>query len=261
MINHKSVQVLIDNIQPDTDLNRGLRWVKSLGLDLWTDVSIKWLGEHNVSIKLENYAFTTYILQQAIFGTIGDFNYWEEDGEIKWPDLSAADWFKVIRHEKPLYEMNLPELREQLWKAAIDFMPTFEIPDIYTLEWWNKLSEVYGNDPLRKRETLLWIILTDLGFPNLPTPNRGCIDYNIILAFRYLKIIVGYNGSSFGIKEETDLRFECLSVIEQVLDARPDLSISDLDSLLYKFGKYIQHTVSREEWEPFFCYRPGCFYY
>jgi len=261
MLNQDKIQELIDNIQPDTDLNKSRRWVKPLGLDQWTDTSSEWLGKEETLPSLENEAFASYTLQQAILGTIGNFNFWEEEGVIKWSGVDSSDWFKVVRIEKSIWDMNLPKIRKIFWDSAIENMQKFPIHKIYDESWWNRLTELYGHDPLKKRETLLWIILTDLGFQNLPIQNKGCIDYNIILAFRYLGIVIGYKGNIFNLREETELRFECLHVIESILKARPDLSISDLDSLLYRFGRYIRCVEPPEHWDQFFCYRHGCYFY
>lgn len=256
MINQEKVAKLIKNIQPDINLNRSFRWIKALGLD-------KWGGpDEDLNNIPTNKSLAAYAIQQAVLSSIGNFNFWEKDGKIAWPGLSSNDWMKVIRFEKPIEEMNLVEKRKELWDKAVHFMSDSELTnDIHDNIWWEALAIVFGGDPLAKRETLLWITLSDLGFTQMHLPNAGCIDYNIILALRYLEIITGYEGNIFDKTEETKLRFECLHVVEQILKERQDLNVSDLDSFLYKMGRYIRYEFPREIWDPYFCYRIGCFYY
>lgn len=256
MINQKKVSELIHQIQPNTDIYRGLRWIQPLGLD-------KWVGpDDDLNDIPANETLANYTIQQAILGSIGNFNFWEEDGKITWPGLTSDDWFKVVQLEKSIEQMNMAVKRKELWNNAIEFMTDLNLIEIiYDPIWWAALSAVFGGDPLKKRETLLWVILSDIGFSGIPLPNTGCIDYNVILSLRYFGAITGYEGNIFNLIDETKLRFECLEIVKQILIERPDLTVSTLDSFLYDAGKYIRNAIPREEWDPYFCYRFGCFFY
>lgn len=253
MIKQKKVKELIKNIKPLPD--RAHIWIPLLGIDQWTEPHFE------ISDIRSNEALQKYVIKQSILATIGSFNFWEMDNTITWPDLGTEDWFKVVKNEKPIEEMNLVGIRKYLYNLALDFTEISDLPkDIYSEIWWTTLSAVYGGDPLRKRETLLWIILNDLGFVGMPLPNKGCIDYNTILMLRFFGA-VECKGNVFNILSETKLRYECLSVVEQILNARIDLTPSQLDNFLYSAGRQIRHEMPREYWDPYFCYRLGCYFY
>ena len=63
----------------------------------------------------------------------------------------------------------------------------------------------------------------------------------------------------FDLEEETRLRWECHSIIEKLIE---DLKIneSELDGRLFGLGRKIRKQP-REEWDKYFCYRFGCYYY
>jgi hypothetical protein len=220
------------------------------------------------------------IIEQAIYGSIGQFNFWEDttivgEGVIAWAEnRNSSNWYAFIRDDRvgcwgsmaEKHKLNLIDKRLSFLSDAERF-----IKDSGDLEkcikdpvWWNALSAVFGGDPLKKRETLLWITLTDLGF-KVPEQKRGCIDYNIILLFRYLGLIKGYAGNIFTLYEETKIRYECLTVINYILghskQHKLGLTISNLDAWLWAEGRKLRRSLPREVWDPSFCYRFGCFFY
>lgn len=205
------------------------------------------------------------IIERAILSCCGNFNYWEVDGKIEWPEnLNGQSWFDVIMDRRDINTMNLPKLRSDILGTTRVFLQQnfYSIHSIYSIRspyWWADLSKAFGNDPLRKRETLLYIILSDLGFKDIYCPNVGCIDYNLIVALRYHGIIEGYAGNTFNISEETNLRTECLVVCQEILKRYPELNVSKLDNVLYTEGRCIRHT--EPDWESHFCYRFGCYFY
>ena len=203
-------------------------------------------------------------MRLAIRATIGNFNFWEgPEGRITWPEgLGGSAWFEVATGKRSVKEFNLSPLREAFlivgeafWKNTP--LSIHETP-IQNPSWWTRLTECYGNDPLRKRETLLYIILYDLGWDAVP-PMQGCIDYNVIIALRHKGIITGFDGNEFNETEETLLRMECLVAIMNILNIRQDLTISMMDQELYLGGKWIRKHDPN--WEKHMCYRPGCYYY
>lgn len=202
------------------------------------------------------------IVERAIKAAVGNFNYWEQEGQIKWPaGLNGASWFDVVMGRRNIKTLNLVHRRRVLLARAETFTMNHPLHEDAMLSkwWWHELTAAYGYDPLRKRETLLWIVLNDLGFKNLPVPNMGCIDYNVITAFRHLGIVIGFEGNMFSEDSETQLRTECLTAIMYILQWRSDLTVSTLDDCLYNLGKKIRHE--EPDWEKCFCYRFGCYYY
>jgi hypothetical protein len=240
MIDNDELEKLTRNISVKVDYNRTEVWKSLLDINPMSD--------------------DDFILKRAILGAAGQFNYWEEDGKIVWPAISSDDWFKVVTGKKPITEMNLCLKRTEIYVTVSDFLKNNQIC-VMDPVWWDSLSFVFGGDPLRKRETLLWIMLTDLGYENLPAQKKGCIDYNIMLFLRFSGVIKEYGGNIFNLYEETKLRTECLEVIERILDKRKDLTIQKLDSFLYFSGKEVRHIMDMHFWEPYFCYRLGCFFY
>jgi hypothetical protein len=210
------------------------------------------------------------VLRQAACGAVGQFNFWEgEFGQITWAS-NSSDWFAFIRGEKSILSMNYPGKRAELKDNVTGFLdttPELTIDVIADPLFWSIMTHLFGGDPLRKRETLLWIMLDDLRvmFPEVPeaaeAPNRGCIDYNIILYLRYMKAITDYEGNRFDLYTETQLRTECLHAVEMILEKRPDLTVSSLDSWLWEAGRKIRHELPQKQWEPYFCYRIGCYFY
>jgi len=199
-------------------------------------------------------------IERSIKMACGQFNYWEENGKITWPNLSSEDWTDVVLGKRDIETMNLVQTRKQILKNTEDFISISNLTEnIKDYNWWEALSYVFGGDPLRKRETLLWIMLTGLGFPIPFKIREGCIDYNVIVSLRYHGIVTGYIGNQFNILQETQLRYDCLHVIEKMLEMRKDLGINDLDAHLYLQGRNIRKTV--DNWEDYFCYRFGCYFY
>lgn len=205
------------------------------------------------------------VIRKAVLMACGQFNYWEGDnGEVTWPGVKSEDWTAVILGKKPIEEMNLVEVRRQIYDRTMRFLretsseKPFAIP-ISDPYWWDALTHVFGGDPLRKRETLLWMMLDYLGY-DVPCPQKGCIDYNIIVSLRKHGIVTGYSGNRFNLYQETCLRMDCLEAIEAILDRYEDtFSIASLDAALYLEGRRIRKE--EKNWEQYFCYRPGCFFY
>ena len=198
---------------------------------------------------------------KAVLGAGGQFNFWE--GESHKSDSSEAigsgsdKWFAVVRGDIPIYAMNLVQTRIDVYKNCLTFLACGCNP--LDKEWWEGLHKAYGYDPLRKRETLCWMILKDLGVDVvIEPPAKGCVDYNLIVALRHLGIVTA-KGNVFDTETETELRKNCLLVCEQLLVLKPELTVMDVDSYLYNMGKHIRKTVSN--WADYFCYRVGCYYY
>ena len=213
-----------------------------------------------IGLGLDGGSSCGLIYKRVFESCSGNFNYWQVDDKIVWPDTSSSgEWFAVIRGEKPIEDMNLPDLRKHLLQETSEFLHSSSNVEIEDKLWWAALSHVYGGDPLRKRETLAWIILTDLGFKNIPIVQRGCIDYNLIVALRFNGCVYGYKGNKFNLYDETKLRTDCLLAVEEILNLRSDLTVSSLDKILYFLGRKIRHTTS--DWEQYFCYRIGCYFY
>jgi hypothetical protein len=199
-------------------------------------------------------------LRSAVLWAIGNFNFWEANSSVAWPIVPA--WRDVIQGKEPLHRMNLYDERQELWRKAEEFMDEecgCLVPHVKEVAWWEALSHVFGGDPLRKRETLLWIALEDVGCP-VPVVRKGCIDYNVIVTLRASGVVNGYEGNSFNLYEETKLRRECLVAVERLLEIK-SWKIGELDAHLWWAGKNFRKTNPRDVWEPFFCYRIGCFFY
>jgi hypothetical protein len=256
MINYKLLDGLGTGIKliPDFKVSRVKMWDELLGISGQTGETVR----------------------RAVLGSAGQFNFWERNGKIEWKTgFNSDSWFCFVREycsegqqeikeriKNTLNYYNLPDIRIKLIENTEKFLAESSdlvscIRDPY---WWEALSHVFGGDPLKKRETLLWMILTDLGI-DAQEQKKGCIDYNIILLFRFLGIITGFDGNIFTLYDETRLREECLKAVEYILEKRPDLSISELDFHLWSEGRQIRGTRPQEEWDPFFCYRLGCFFY
>ena len=211
------------------------------------------------------------VLRRAVRGAVGQFNFWEgENQTVTWA-YSSEGWFAVTRGEKDISSLNLVPKRTDLLGAVDAFFkltPCLTIDTIKDPLFWAVLTHLFGGDPLRKRETLLWIMLDDLSYeyPKMPDisrllPSKGCIDYNIMLYLRYMKAVTGYSGRIFDLYTETKLRMDCLRAVDTIMCLRPDLTVSSLDSFLWESGRRIRHTTPREEWDPLFCYRFGCYFY
>lgn len=204
------------------------------------------------------------VIQLATLSAAGNFNYWEDNGKVNWSSINSSDWFAVIRGEKKIEEMNLPVLRTAFYTATYNFLKSCGThPDDPI--WWDCLSHVFGGDPIKKRETLLWIMLFDMGYSVCMPPEVGCIDYNIMLLCRYHKLISNNEpyeeGTPVDLYVETAIRKDCLLVCHELLlmsDNR--LNISKLDDILFNLGRQLRKT-SRSIWEPYFCYRFGCYFY
>lgn len=242
MINYTALKKLCDVIPPGPFQSRREIWMKQLKLD-------------------EGTPFPE-VMWRAVRATIGNFNFWEGDNEdVTWPEnIGGAEWFKVATGERSLEGFNLKELRQKYLERGGAFIRKYALWSKFLTDpsWWTKLTEVYGNDPLRKRETLLAIVLHDLGYDVL-WPMQGCIDYNVIVTLRSNGIVTGWLGNQFTLEEETFLRMECLLAIMTILKERPDLNPSIVDEILYSEGKRIRRMD--RDWERFMCYRPGCYFY
>lgn len=204
------------------------------------------------------------VIRRAILMACGQFNYWEVDGEVVWPGVKSEDWTAVALGKKPIEQMNMVDLRRWMLDRVEAFFKdlTPECPldrVIVDPYWWDSLTHVFGGDPLRKRETLLWMMLDYLGY-DVPCPQKGCIDYNIIVALRKNDIVTGYGGNRFSLYQETCLRMDCLEAIEFILDRYEDkFTVASLDAALYLEGRRIRKED--KDWEQYFCYRPGCYFY
>jgi len=199
-------------------------------------------------------------IERATKMACGQFNYWEgKHGDIIWPGVSSEDWTAVVLGEKDIEEMNLVQTRKRILEATEQYLKdNLASPQVINRDWWWRgLTFAFGGDPLRKRETLLWMMLRGMGF-DPPIVQCGCIDYNVIVALRKHGIIEGFKGNMFDLLSETQLRYECLQAIGRLLDSN-SLTISGLDALLYGEGRSIRKT--EPDWEDYFCYRPGCYFY
>lgn len=241
-IENKKLSQIVHSIEVDKSFDRKAMWCHLLG----------------VSDPFNEEKF----LKRSIVSAGGNFNFWQKDKKIVWPNLNSNDWFKVVRGIKPITEMNMVDERMKMLDASINLINESSLPtDLADKHWWEVLSSVYGGDPLKKRETLLWFMLNDLGYKKALQPNWGCIDYNIMLYFRYNGIVKGYHGNIFKIYEETRLRYECLQAINNILHTRDDLTVQEVDMWLWGEGRKIRHSIPRERWDPWFCYRIGCYFY
>jgi len=242
------------------DYNRLYDYVIQPGISLPVDFADQRNKLWRKLLGIKKRTKTKTVIKKAILGSIGNFNYWEDNGEVKWPDnVHSYNWFEVVRGEKDINSMNLPGLRKHFVSIANSFIRKTNIETgIKKAEWWNLLSISYGGDPLKKREVLLWIMLSDMNIKTTLPPNLGCIDYNTIVALRYLKIVNGYEGNSFDYIEETKLRTECLKVVEEIIQ-KTRLGVSEVDAWLYYTGREIRHNY--KDWEKYFCYRLGCYFY
>lgn len=251
MINYNKLEIFenfIDTFFKDCDWDRKDIWMKML------EISEEDLNSKRATSRWEE------IICRATQCCIGNFNYWEEAGKITWPkNINGQLWFDVVMGRRDINTLNLVDLRKKFLIKCREFLKDFNLNDIYTTSWWTKLTDVFGKDPLKKRETLLYIILTDLGFKDLYCPNKGCIDYNIIVALRFFGIIEGYEGNIFDLATETKLRNECLVVCDELIARQKWLNVSILDNILYSEGKRIRKTY--DNWEDYFCYRLNCYYY
>jgi len=209
-------------------------------------------------LEIDDNTTKNEIIERTILCCVGNFNYWEEDNKISWPkEISGITWFEFVMGRRSIQSLNLWQKRLDLYNSAKDWISKTNF-ELNNPSWWNEMNIVFGNDPLKKRETLAYIILTDLGF-ECHCPNVGCIDYNIIVALRRHGIITGYDKNYFEINEETQLRYECLLVCYEILKRVPQLTVSTLDILLYDEGRRIRHN--EYEWERYFPYRFGCYYF
>lgn len=224
-------------------------------------------------LKIDDNTKPSEIIRRAILSCAGNFNYWEENGQIAWPNnMSGTTWFEVIVGERDIKTMNIYPTRMKILARANKFINQSgtDIKCLYDNNWWNKLHDAFGLDPLKKRETLLYIILTELGINDvdtskIPCQNMACIDYNIIIALRYAKAVTGFTGNIFDLKTETKLRYDCLQACEEIFNiskcnnTHQLISIGKLDNFLYSTGRYIRHNI--KNWEDFMCYRFGCYFY
>lgn len=247
MIDHEALESYVRDLKiKDYDLEeRRCSWIDSLGV---------------VTAGPET------MIERAILGSSCQFNFWQVGRKVQWGRFSSVDWWAVVRGEKDIKSMNLAQKRKKLYDAAAAYIKKSKKTG--TLEhcitekvWWYNLAVVFGGDPVHKRETLLWMMLTEMGFSCAAAPADGIIDYNVILFLRMKGIVTGYEGNRFNLHEETMLRKDCLRVAEIILSKRPDITIPMLDVELYGRGREIRHIRPFKEWEPFFCYRPGCFFY
>lgn len=212
-------------------------------------------------LEVEKHDFDV-LLERAIKGCIGNFNFWEgDDGSVAWPKgISGTTWFKAAIGKQSVDDYNLAELRKSFLAKANLFIGFYQSKGITPKEheWWLRLAEAFGNDPLHKRETLLWNILYDCGYKDFPCPNILPIDYNIIIALRHQKVLTGFIGNIFSLEEETHLRYEALCCgyyMAQHVETTP----TNLDAFLYRLGKDIREN--NPDWELSFCYRKGCYFY
>jgi len=209
----------------------------------------------------ENDSATDIIIRATISCSC-NFNYWEEDGKISWPaGVNGIALMDALAGRRSMQTLNLYHTRAGMYNRIVDWLEKRPI-DINSKKWWAELSIEFGHDPLRKRETLLFIILSDLGLFDKQSnvcPNVGCIDYNVITALRFHGVIEGYEGNIFDEETETQLRTECLSICQFILQLNKSIDISGLDYILYNEGRRIRYN--EPEWEKFFCYRYGCYFY
>lgn len=204
------------------------------------------------------------VIKRATVMACGQFNYWEEDGEVKWPGPSSEDWTAVTLGKKPIEEMNLVETRRDIRERTLGFIEAFTDDGaiegaIHDSRWWDCLTHVFGGDPLRKRETLLWMMLDYIGYV-APCPQKACVDYNLIVALRRYQVVCGYEGNRFDLYGETCLRRDCLEAVEWMYYTfEGTFTVASLDAALYLEGRRIRRE--EDDWEDYFCYRPGCYFY
>jgi len=215
-------------------------------------------------LELTPYMSDRDVITRAAVMACGQFNYWEEDGEVRWPGPSSEDWTAVALGKKPIEEMNLVDVRRRMRDRTLEFLKGFTDDGaietaIHDPRWWDCLTHVFGGDPLRKRETLLWMMLDHLGYA-APCPQKACVDYNLIVALRRHLVVGGYKGNRFDLYGETCLRMDCLQAVEWIYHYfEGTFTVASLDAALYLEGRRIRKE--EDDWEDYFCYRPGCYFY